>query len=640
MEERVERTPEHDGDMIIDNVLTTQPELGPTIPDGGYGWVVFLASLFFQALIPSLLVSFGIFLAFDRIERNTLVGKNPLLWDNTLLHVPLFFVASWTFFDSASRHLISQSTWPKLIATAGNCLTCAGLLFVWIGMTGSGKIYLYILAGIVAGFGASIQMAQCEILVAQYFRLKLPLLTNIAHAVSAIGFILAPIIIGHHILTNSLMQIILWYQAIILQGLVVNLLFKKPIYLKSGNTKRYNYVTTNPDDEEDIFSKNTRELQIKVQNHHGVQVQNHEIPPATNLESAESSNSNKHDKSTENMKEKNEDTKDWVTFEDEEDEEVSKYVRVKDWETFEDEETGSKAKADPLSEAKADKPVNLESFDGPENSKKNDPNERNHKNLHLEMSYGKDEDLERPTTMSVNGMPIPLFADTPVNHNNTYSYDILEDQTHSSQPTVFMPQQRTNAIETFSRTTCEVLRQPTFYKSLITVITTKWSFFVFFSMFPCYFYQEVIDLKMRQLSNLVGAISIATLLFSGAPFMIEIDKRHRPKMMMALTWVGALGYLMIADYVSEGVLLFGAVQIVLSLAALQHVGSSLLGLTVKGESTKEYALICVLSGLSFLLFTAINFSFKQVFRTMGILHFSIGFLWLGNYIYKRLRMVL
>lgn len=60
-------------------------------------------------------------------------------------------------------------------------------------------------------------MAQCEILVAQYFRLKLPVLRHIAHVVSGLGFIIAPIVIGHHIFTNSLMQIILWYQAIILQ---------------------------------------------------------------------------------------------------------------------------------------------------------------------------------------------------------------------------------------------------------------------------------------------------------------------------------------------------------------------------------------------------------------------------------------
>lgn len=63
---------------------------------------------------------------------------------------------------------------------------------------------------------------------------------------------------------------------------------------------------------------------------------------------------------------------------------------------------------------------------------------------------------------------------------------------------------------------------------------------------------------------------------------------------------------MISDYFTEGVLLFGAVQIVLSIAALQHVGTPLLGLTVKGEATKEYTLICVMTGLTFLFFLVIS----------------------------------
>lgn len=32
-------------EMVIDNVISTQPELGPSVPDGGYGWVVFMATL-------------------------------------------------------------------------------------------------------------------------------------------------------------------------------------------------------------------------------------------------------------------------------------------------------------------------------------------------------------------------------------------------------------------------------------------------------------------------------------------------------------------------------------------------------------------------------------------------------------------
>lgn len=38
-------------ELVIDGIVSTQPELGPSMPDGGYGWVVFVATLFFQVSI-------------------------------------------------------------------------------------------------------------------------------------------------------------------------------------------------------------------------------------------------------------------------------------------------------------------------------------------------------------------------------------------------------------------------------------------------------------------------------------------------------------------------------------------------------------------------------------------------------------
>lgn len=42
------RRTKRDEELAIDGIVSTQPELGPSIPDGGYGWVVFFATLFFQ----------------------------------------------------------------------------------------------------------------------------------------------------------------------------------------------------------------------------------------------------------------------------------------------------------------------------------------------------------------------------------------------------------------------------------------------------------------------------------------------------------------------------------------------------------------------------------------------------------------
>lgn len=34
--------------LRLDNILSTQPDIGPNVPDGGYGWIVVLVSMFFQ----------------------------------------------------------------------------------------------------------------------------------------------------------------------------------------------------------------------------------------------------------------------------------------------------------------------------------------------------------------------------------------------------------------------------------------------------------------------------------------------------------------------------------------------------------------------------------------------------------------
>lgn len=112
----------------------------------------------------------------------------------------------------------------------------------------------------------------------------------------------------------------------------------------------------------------------------------------------------------------------------------------------------------------------------------------------------------------------------------------------------------------------------------------------------------------------------------------------------------------ISDYFTEGLILFGAVMIALSIAVLQHVGAPLLGLTIKGEPTKEYNLISILTGLTFLFFVPISMyfvydfrtrlttflltdaSFKHVFRMMALLNLLTGGVWLSNYIYKRMRV--
>lgn len=37
--------------LNLDRIVASQPELGPSIPDGGYSWIILVTSLFLQVKI-------------------------------------------------------------------------------------------------------------------------------------------------------------------------------------------------------------------------------------------------------------------------------------------------------------------------------------------------------------------------------------------------------------------------------------------------------------------------------------------------------------------------------------------------------------------------------------------------------------
>ncbi|XP_044746089.1 uncharacterized protein LOC123307734 [Coccinella septempunctata] len=566
-----------DRNSVIDDVLSSQRELGPKVPDGGYGWVVFVVTLFFQIFIPSLIVVYGILIASVKINEDINQKDVLHLWDEKLTYVPLFHTMGWIFFDPAARNLISRSRWPRLVGQAGNSLTCAGLLFVWMGMTGNvtyvNQKLILLLGGLLSGIGSSIQSAQCEILLAQYFKTKHLYLTHITHVFVALGFILTPIFVSQLRMRYDLLQVVLIYQAILLQGLLLNVAFKKPQYLKS-KLVRYHYVTENPDDEEDIFSKSLTELKIKTENV---------------LKRFELKNDGKAVATTSGDQPKR---NDWVEFDDDEG------STSKNWEKFED-----------------------------------DNESRNH-----EENYSKLEDYESPPTGFVNG-PVPLFTDVTVNMNNTYAFDDGSIESDPKNiPTVFADTQGTT--QGFNpRKYLRILRTPTFYKSLLTIVTTKYSVFLFYALFPSYFYVRIPDLRFKKTAFIIGCLSVGSLVFSGFSYWLNVTKQRRPVILFLLCWIGANGYFLIAMYSNnEYLVIFGAAEIVLSIASLQHIGGPLLGLTIRGESNSEYFLLSILSGLSFFVFLLTDLSYKDCFLLMALLHIITGLLWVFNHFYKKIKI--
>lgn len=269
---------------------------------------------------------------------------------------------------------------------------------------------------------------------------------------------------------------------------------------------------TNPDDEEDILSKNSRELQIKRQNSTGSKItETHEIPNSDSGIQSEAAGSSGYSE-----------VKKWETFDEENSENPQGYERINEnWEKF-DEET---------EEQPADGHRDWVKF------KDENTSLPKVKSVELKNSF-RDVENSAGLSNSTSG-PMPLFTDTPVNNNTTYSYDVLEQEVETiRRPAVFMPTTESNTVIS----SFELLKRPTFYKSLLTVMTTKFSIFVFYTLFPVYLYEELQGLKIRQMSSLMGILSISNLLFSGVSYWVNIDKKRRPICMWILCWLGSFGY--------------------------------------------------------------------------------------------------
>ena len=205
--------------------------------------------------------------------------------------------------------------------------------------------------------------------------------------------------------------------------------------------------------------------------------------------------------------------KNWVDFEGN-DEDI-KYAKLNEWEVFDDDDDD---------EDKTPKKQQWERFqdDGP-------PSPRIVNDLSL---------AEETNTQSANKRPSPLFADFPVNNNDTYAYDdeIVTDTTNAN---VFVPAVVNSG--NFKRQ-MDVLKEATFYKSLLTMVANTYSSFVFFSLFPSYLYIQAEFVNIRHMSQLVGILSIVNLIFLCIVYWFKIDQKKRAICFWIFYWIGSVGY--------------------------------------------------------------------------------------------------
>lgn len=164
--------------------------------------------------------------------------------------------------------------------------------------------------------------------------------------------------------------------------------------------------------------------------------------------------------------------------------------------------------------------------------------------LHESFAEEFNNDLERIDKLDNNAVniPKPLFSDVQVNNNTTYSYEPVGTTSNDNpEPTVFVPPARTRRSSVLHNMT--YLKQPQFYMALLTIVTTKFSQFIFFTLFPSYLYVRVDTLKVHHASVLVGCLAITGLCFTAIAVWINAHTTKRPVLLWLLCWVGSCGYI-------------------------------------------------------------------------------------------------
>ncbi|KYN32675.1 Trophoblast glycoprotein [Trachymyrmex septentrionalis] len=175
--------------LRLDEIVSSYPELGPTVPDGGYSWFVLLGVVFIQITVPSVLSMYG-------IVRGYLITNDPSLyfdlWSEVTL-APLLFVAFWSLADPWTKAITDLASIPRLVGIIGVALLTTGVIASGYLATGGVGAYLAGLsAGAVMGIGASFVIVESEIVLRKHFRVRLPLALTLKNIAMSVGFTLVP----------------------------------------------------------------------------------------------------------------------------------------------------------------------------------------------------------------------------------------------------------------------------------------------------------------------------------------------------------------------------------------------------------------------------------------------------------------
>lgn len=125
---RIERGQSRAEDLHLDRVVSSQPEIGPTPPDGGYGWMIVVSAIVYHVTVPTVLSLYGLIILKAIKEVDHEENESLLIWEVDIALVPVIMVVMRLLLESWCRAMVKVFHMPRFMAIAGLCLTVAGVL--------------------------------------------------------------------------------------------------------------------------------------------------------------------------------------------------------------------------------------------------------------------------------------------------------------------------------------------------------------------------------------------------------------------------------------------------------------------------------------------------------------------------------
>lgn len=149
---RAERDEIRVENLHLDRVVASQPEIGPTPPDGGYGWLIVFSAIVYHITVPTVLILYGLVILKSIREEDHEEGEKMRIWDVDIALVPVIMIVIKLLLESWCRVVVKMFNMPRFTALAGLCLTVAGILLSSYSTNMNSNDHIVnIFAGIFAG---------------------------------------------------------------------------------------------------------------------------------------------------------------------------------------------------------------------------------------------------------------------------------------------------------------------------------------------------------------------------------------------------------------------------------------------------------------------------------------------------------